>query len=53
LTGNITIRMEAIEAAKLVDCGNFYYDIQYQTATDTITLRRGRATVIGDVTRTV
>ena len=53
LAGNITIRVEAIETAKLIDCGNFYYDIQFQTATNTVTLVRGRCTILGDVTRTV
>jgi hypothetical protein len=51
--GNLTVRVEAIESAKLVDCGNFYYDIQFSTATLTRTLVSDRATIIGDVTRTV
>lgn len=51
--GDITIRVEAVETAKLLDCGNFYYDIQYATATDVFTIRTGRATVIGDVTRSI
>lgn len=51
--GNITARVEAVETAKLDDCGSFYYDIQVQNATDTITLLAGRATIIGDSTRTV
>jgi hypothetical protein len=53
VTGDIDLRVEAVEMAKLVDCGNFYYDIQYQTATNTLTLVRGCATIVGDVTRTV
>ncbi len=51
--GNLTIRVEAIETAKLVDCGNFYYDVQFQTLTNTKTLVHDRCTVVGDVTRTV
>ena len=51
--GNITIRTEAIETAKLLDCGGFYYDIQKATATDVLTIRTGRATVRGDVTRSI
>lgn len=51
--GNLTVRVEALETAKLVDCGNFYYDIQFKTATNTKTLLHDRCTVTGDVTRTV
>lgn len=51
--GNINVRVEAVETLKLIDNGNFYYDIQFQDATDTKTVLRGRCTIIGDVTRTV
>jgi len=51
--GNVTIRTEAVETAKLLDCGGFYYDFQKATATDVLTLRTGRATVRGDVTRSI
>jgi len=51
--GNGTVRVEAVETAKLDDTGNFYYDFQYQNATNTLTARRGRATISGDTTRTV
>lgn len=51
--GNITVRTEAIETAKLLDCGGFYYDIQKATLTDVFTIRRGRATIRGDVTRSI
>jgi hypothetical protein len=51
--GTGSIRVEALETAKLVNNGNYYYDFQYKTATDTLTLLRGRATILGDATRTV
>jgi hypothetical protein len=51
--GHINVRVEAVETLKLVDNGNFYYDIQFQDRTDTKTVLRGRCTIIGDATRTV
>lgn len=54
VAGNLTIRLEAVETAKLPLTGNFYYDIQVLTnAGDVNTLRMARASIIGDVSRVV
>lgn len=51
--GNGSIRIEAVETAKLDNSGTFVYDFQYKNATNTLTARRGHATITGDATRTV
>lgn len=51
--GNINLRIEALETLKLVDTGNYYYDVQVQNILNTTTLLRGRCTIIGDATRAV
>lgn len=52
--GNITVRLEAVETAKLTDKkSHWYYDVQWTDGTDVETPRRGRLTVTGDVTRAV
>jgi len=48
--GNIDVRLEAVESAKLENVGNFYYDAQ-TLDTDIETKVHGRAVVMGDVTR--
>lgn len=53
VSGNITVRLEAVETAKLDNCGSFMYDVQFQTATDTVTLASDYASIVGDITRTV
>lgn len=52
-TGEITIELAAVETAKLVDTGKFYYDIQVLEGTAVRTLVGNRAAIIGDVTRAV
>jgi hypothetical protein len=52
--GNITVRLEAVETAKLTDKkSHWYYDVQWTDGTDVESPRTGRLTVTGDVTRTV
>jgi len=49
--GDITVTLAAIESAKLENVGNFYYDVQMLVGAVVTTLVRGRAVVMGDVTR--
>ncbi len=52
--GNITVRLEAVEVAKLTDKkSHWHYDVQWTDSTDVESPRRGRLTVTGDVTRAV
>ena len=52
VAGELTVTLEAVESAKLTDVGKFYYDIQVLYASgDVVTETRGRAYIIGDVTR--
>lgn len=52
--GNLTVWMDAAESLKLEDIGNFYYDIQVLYDDGTVsTVLRGRAYIIGDVTRRI
>jgi len=51
VAGNITIRLEAVEAAKLANDFLGYFDIQTDTAGLIATLRYGNAKVLADVTR--
>ncbi len=54
VSGSISIDLAASETAKLLITGNFYYDIQVLYATGVVTtLRMGRATIVGDMTRSV
>lgn len=49
--GDITVTLAAVESAKLENVGKFYYDVQMLTGVVVTTLVRGRALVMGDVTR--
>lgn len=49
--GNITVRLEAVETAKLAALNKLYYDVQWTDGTDVTTPRRGRLLVVSDVTR--
>jgi len=52
--GNITVRLEAVEAAKVTDKkSHWYYDVQWTDGTSVYSPRAGRLTVTGDVTRAV
>lgn len=51
--GNLTINLAAVEAAKLADVGNLYYDVQLLDDPAITTLVRGRAVVMGDSTLAV
>ena len=49
--GNLTVTLAAVESAKLADVGNLFYDIQMYDDPAVTTLVRGRAVMMGDVTR--
>lgn len=50
--GDLTVFLEAIETAKLSDKGRFWYDIQWIDNAGVVqTLTKGRAHIIGDITR--
>ena len=50
--GDLTITLAAVETAKLSDKGRFWYDIQWLSAAGAVTtLTKGRAHIVGDVTR--
>jgi hypothetical protein len=53
--GDITIELDGVESVKLTDAdGKGYFDIKWiNAAGKQLTLRRGKATVIADVTRAV
>ena len=51
VAGNITVRLEAVEAAKLANDFLGYFDSQTDTAGLIATLRYGNAKVLADVTR--
>lgn len=51
VTGAITVRLEAVEAAKLPIIGRFRYDIQMETATSIETLADNACCISGDITR--
>jgi hypothetical protein len=51
-TGEIRVRIEAVETAKLIITdGQWYWDAQWTDGTDDETPKRGRFTVTGDSTR--
>lgn len=50
--GDLTVALAAVEAAKLENVGNLFYDLQMLTATGVTTLTRGRAVIMADSTRT-
>jgi len=49
--GDVTVALEAVESAKLADVGNLFYDIQMYDDPTVTTMVRGRAVLMGDVTR--
>ena len=54
VTGNLTVYLEAVETAKLSDKGRFSWDIQWLSAAGVVqTLVKGKASIVGDVTRAV
>lgn len=54
VAGDMTIALDAVETAKLSDKGRFWYDIQWIDAAGAVrTLCKGRAHIIGDITRAV
>ena len=52
VNGDITVRLEAVETAKLdIGEGEWYWDVQWTDGTTVTTPRRGRLTMVGDVVR--
>lgn len=52
ISGNLTVRLEAIESAKVDCCVRAYYDLQIEFTDGTVlTPARGLCKLIGDVTR--
>lgn len=51
--GDLTVTLAAVEAAKLVTLGRWWYDIQMLDDPVVTTLLRGRALITGDTTRAV
>ena len=52
IPGNLTVRLEAVESAKVACCTRTYYDLQVLYTDDTmLTPARGLAHLIGDITR--
>ena len=49
--GDLTVALAAVESAKLADVGNLFYDVQMYDDPTVTTMVRGRAVLMGDVTR--
>ena len=51
--GDLTVALAAVESAKLDDEGHLFYDVQMLATTTVTTLVRGRALMVGDVSKVV